>query len=238
MRGVGVNLVGALRVTVFFSFIEHTFTEAAEQTPRPRAGSAQAAGATNDHAQSRVTCADLRRKLAASCSRSRWAPAPLLSVPWRCRGHQRLIREAWQRAPLLHYGSQLNPVRFNGRSHQLVGPTIGRRAVKPPSVSAARHQGPRLFPDNARARLAVCAPVRQSQSSGGASPPRAKPLLIPMCQGAVRLVVDPAPCQLHDDATDMRIPRARNALVVVGVATLIRRRRQTDQRTEFSTVPN
>ena len=33
------------------SFIERTFTEAAEQTPRPRAGSAQAAGATNDHAQ-------------------------------------------------------------------------------------------------------------------------------------------------------------------------------------------
>jgi hypothetical protein len=32
------------------SFIERTFTEAAEQTPRPRAGSAQAAGATNDHA--------------------------------------------------------------------------------------------------------------------------------------------------------------------------------------------
>jgi len=30
---------------------ERTFTEAAEQTPRPRAGSAQAAGAANDHAQ-------------------------------------------------------------------------------------------------------------------------------------------------------------------------------------------
>jgi len=38
-------------IIVVFSFIERTFTEAAEQTPRPRAGSAQAAGATNDHAQ-------------------------------------------------------------------------------------------------------------------------------------------------------------------------------------------
>jgi hypothetical protein len=32
-----------------FIFSEHTFAEAAEQTPRPRAGSAQAAGAANDH---------------------------------------------------------------------------------------------------------------------------------------------------------------------------------------------
>lgn len=38
-------------IIVVFSFIERTFTEAAEQTPYPRAGSAQAAGATNDHAQ-------------------------------------------------------------------------------------------------------------------------------------------------------------------------------------------
>src|SRR5207249_7596947 len=97
------------------------------------------------------------------------APAPLLSVPGRCRGHQRLVREAWQRAPLLHYGSEVNPVRLHGRSHQLVGLTIRRRAVRPPLVSAARHQEPRLFPDSARARLTVCAPVRQSQSSGGAS---------------------------------------------------------------------
>jgi len=50
MRGLGVNSVGVLRITVLFSFIERTSTEAAEQTPRPRAGSAQAAGATNDHA--------------------------------------------------------------------------------------------------------------------------------------------------------------------------------------------
>jgi len=50
MRGLGVNSVGVLRITVLFSFIERTSTEAAEQTPRPRAGSAQAAGATNEHA--------------------------------------------------------------------------------------------------------------------------------------------------------------------------------------------
>jgi hypothetical protein len=51
MRGVGVNPVDVVRTAVFFSFIDRTFTEAAEQTPRPRAGSAQAAGATNDHAE-------------------------------------------------------------------------------------------------------------------------------------------------------------------------------------------
>ena len=51
MRGLGVNSVGVLRITVLFSFIERTSTEAAEQTPRPSAGSAQAAGATNDQAQ-------------------------------------------------------------------------------------------------------------------------------------------------------------------------------------------
>jgi hypothetical protein len=51
MRGVGVNPVGVRRVTVFSFVIERTFPEAAEQTPRPRAGSAQAAGVTNDHAQ-------------------------------------------------------------------------------------------------------------------------------------------------------------------------------------------
>ena len=38
MRGVGVKPLGVLRFNVFFSFIERTSTEAAEQTPRPRAG--------------------------------------------------------------------------------------------------------------------------------------------------------------------------------------------------------
>lgn len=51
MRGVGVNSLGVFRATIFLSFIERTSIEAAEQTPRPRAGFAQAAGATNDHAQ-------------------------------------------------------------------------------------------------------------------------------------------------------------------------------------------
>ena len=38
MRGVGVKPVAVRRVTVFFFFIERTFTEAAEQTPRPKSG--------------------------------------------------------------------------------------------------------------------------------------------------------------------------------------------------------
>ena len=64
--------------------------------PPPKSGSAQAAEATNDHARGALRTADRRRELAASCSRSQSAPAQLLSVPWRCRGHQRLLREAWE----------------------------------------------------------------------------------------------------------------------------------------------
>ena len=113
MRGVGVKCRRcASSQRPFFLFIERTSTEAAEQTPRPRAGSAQAAGATNDHAQVAWRDADHRRELAASCSRSRWLPRHFYPCRWRCPGHQRLIREAWKRAPLLHYGSQVNPVRF------------------------------------------------------------------------------------------------------------------------------
>jgi hypothetical protein len=80
MRGVGVNSVGVFRVTVFFLIIERTFTEAAEQTPRPRAGSAQAAGATNNHAQARGA----RRSPTGAGGfvfAEPMAHAPLLSVP-------------------------------------------------------------------------------------------------------------------------------------------------------------
>src|SRR5262249_55357051 len=38
MRGLGVNSCGVLRIIRVIAFIERTFTEAAEQTPRPRAG--------------------------------------------------------------------------------------------------------------------------------------------------------------------------------------------------------
>src|SRR5207249_8207376 len=123
MRGLGVNSVGVLRITVLFSFIERTSTEAAEQTP------AQERGPRRRPEPRTIT----RGSRGARRSPTRaggfvfaepMAPAPLLSVPGRCRGHQRLVREAWQRAPLLHYGSQVNPVRLHGRSHQLVGPTI------------------------------------------------------------------------------------------------------------------
>jgi hypothetical protein len=78
MRGVGVNFVGVLRVAVFFSFIERTSTEAAEQTPRPRAGSAQAAGATNYHAQ---VAASIPTRAGGFVFAEPMAPAPLLSVP-------------------------------------------------------------------------------------------------------------------------------------------------------------
>jgi len=57
MRGVRVNTVGdtggVLRVSVLFAFIGRTSIEVAEQAP-PRAGPAQATGATNDLRTGRV----------------------------------------------------------------------------------------------------------------------------------------------------------------------------------------
>ena len=80
MRVVGVNPFGLRRVNVFFSFIERTSTEAAEQTPRPRAGSAQAAGATNVHAQVASRTPSPTRA-GGFVFAEPIAPAPLLSVP-------------------------------------------------------------------------------------------------------------------------------------------------------------
>jgi len=72
------------------SFIVRTFTEAAEQPPRPTAGSAQAAGATNDHA-GRVADGRSPTRAGGFVFAEAIGSAPLLSVPWRCRGHQRLM---------------------------------------------------------------------------------------------------------------------------------------------------
>jgi hypothetical protein len=58
---------------------------------------------------------------------SRWLRRHFYPCRRRGPGHQRLLREAWKRAPLLHCGSQVNPVQLHGRSHQLSGPTVGRR---------------------------------------------------------------------------------------------------------------
>ena len=51
MRGVGVKASVCCESRPFLLLIERTSTEAAEQTPHPRAGSAQAAGVTNGHGQ-------------------------------------------------------------------------------------------------------------------------------------------------------------------------------------------
>ena len=58
---------------------ERTSIEAAEQTP-PRAGPAQAAGATNDHAQARGARRSPTRA-GGFVFAEPMAPAPLLSVP-------------------------------------------------------------------------------------------------------------------------------------------------------------
>jgi hypothetical protein len=65
-----------------------------------------------------------------------------------------------------------------------------------------------------------------------------KATLILLRQRAFGLVAKPTPRQLHNHATDVRIARARNALVVFGLAALIGLWHQADQRSQFSTVPN
>src|SRR2546425_808585 len=55
---------------------------------------------------------------------------------------------------------------------------------------------------------------------------------------AVRLEAQPAPRQLHHDATDVGIARARDALVMVGLSTLIGRRHQPDEGRQFATILN
>jgi hypothetical protein len=81
-------------------------------------------------------------------SRTSAGRAPITDESWRLRvcgadgsratsvragghasGHQRLIREAWKRAPLLHYGSQVNPVRLDGPRTS----SLGRRSGVVPS---------------------------------------------------------------------------------------------------------
>jgi hypothetical protein len=90
--------------------------------PPTRAGPAQAADPqTTTGGPTPITDESWRLRV----RRSRWLPRHFYPCRWPCPGHQRLIREAWERAPLLHCGSQVNPVRFAGRSHQLIGPTTG-----------------------------------------------------------------------------------------------------------------
>ena len=64
------------------------------------------------------------------------APTLLLSVSVRCTEHQRLIREAWQRAPLLELGvtsvnpscrRALAPARWSPTRDRSVGPSALHR---------------------------------------------------------------------------------------------------------------
>jgi hypothetical protein len=94
--------------------------------------------------------------------RSGMAPTLLLSVSVRCTEHQRLIGEAWERAPLLELGVTRCTRPVVGRSHQLVVACARPppRAVSPPAVSAAHRREPARSRDNARGRLPVCARAR------------------------------------------------------------------------------
>ena len=73
------------------------------------------------------------RELAASSRRSTGAPTLLLSVSVRCTEHQRLIREAWSRAPLLELGvTSVNPSRRRALAPARGSPTRDRSVVPSP----------------------------------------------------------------------------------------------------------
>src|SRR6266849_8934368 len=82
--------------------------------------------------------------------------------------------------------------------------------------------------------------ARQRDNPNAPEPttPVPKLALIPLGQGAVRLVPDPTPGELHHEATHMLIARARDALIVGALATLIRGRHQAHQAAQLPPVFN
>jgi hypothetical protein len=80
MRGVGVKPVAVRRVTVFFFFIERTFTEAAEQTPRPKSG-VRAGGRSHERSHTSRKTGRSPTRAGGFVFAEPMAPAPLLSVP-------------------------------------------------------------------------------------------------------------------------------------------------------------
>jgi hypothetical protein len=90
--------------------IKHTSIEAAEQAlPNSRA---RAGG----RGLLQTPPTDFRPlfELVASWSQESMTPTHLLSVPVRCTGHQRLIREAWKRVSTLSGGSLSEPGGYAG----------------------------------------------------------------------------------------------------------------------------
>src|SRR5262252_2627925 len=170
MRGFGVNSFGVLRINRLISFIERTFTEAAEQTPRPKAG-------------------PRRRPKPRMITRGARYGRLIADESWRLRvrGANRLPRNFYPcrggaadtRDFCVKPGSERpfyttvhgEPRTFERALTPARWPDDRASCVRPPGVSAARQQGPRRFPDSARVRLTVCAPGRQSQSSDGVSHP-------------------------------------------------------------------
>ena len=97
---------------VFSVFEAHFRRGRRADPPAPRAGSAQAAGASKNVKRSGHAAGvpGDPQELAASSRRSAVAPTLLLSVSMRCTEHQKLMREAWERAPLLELGlTSVNP---------------------------------------------------------------------------------------------------------------------------------
>src|SRR5215210_3611445 len=89
-------------------------------------------------------------------------------------------------------------------------------------------------------------PQRDHQSSRDGDNPnlaRAGPtvriaLLIPLREGALRLILQPAPRQLDRDRPNLRIARLTDPLVPIECSTLPRRARQARQSAQLPAIPD
>ena len=83
------------------------------------------------------------------------APTLLLSVAVRSTAHQRLMHEAWMRAPLLEHGvTWVNPSSIGRSSSSWIAYRRPlRRPLSPPAVSVAPRLGPSRSLRSARGQL-------------------------------------------------------------------------------------
>jgi hypothetical protein len=191
MRRVAVNRLRCVDSGACFRHSAHTSIEAAEQGPHPRAGPRR----PPSHARRNTTYANRReRPIRAGGSLSQESRSHGYFYPcrWRCPEHQRRIREAWTRAPLLHSGSRWRTrtcTRALAPAHRA---GVARRRLDRDCLSLCavrQHPGIDIAPqrDQEFAREGDDADFAQPSSSAP------KSALIPHGQRTRGLIVEPAP---------------------------------------------
>ena len=164
------------------------------------------------------------RRVVHSSRPVRLARAPIRVASWAnttsCMRTRRR-NDAWHWVPSSASGGHAAP----SPRRTPVTPACAADAWRRFTPAAPRPLARSLARYSARARSTACAPAPRCQSGGAGRRPRRNRAPIPACERAVRLPPHPAPRQFHDHAPDLTQPGATNALVMAGVATLIRHRR-------------